>query len=410
VSDAIAASGGSEFDVSYRIVRPDGSIRWIRDRGFPVRDEAGSIYRFAGIAEDITESKLVEEALRQNEFDLAEAQRLAQIGSWSLDIPTESIRWSEEMFRVHDVERSTFDGTYKDFLDRVHAEDRERVARVSAEARATGRGFEIEYRVVTRAGQLKHIREVGYARRSDTGQVTVLFGSAQDVTGHKQVEHTLRYSGEQLQALSRRLVELREVERKEMASELHDRVGQNLTALDINLSILASSLPQDASDAMRMRLADSGALVEATTAAIRDLLAELRPPMLDEQGLMAALDWHAREFSTRVGIPVTVRGLDRVDRPAPAVELVLFRVAQEALNNVAKHARARRVEVALERSESAYLLSVLDDGVGFDALDQLSGMHLGLVTMRERSHALGGRLDIETSVGNGTKLKVSIPA
>jgi PAS domain S-box-containing protein len=409
VRQRIDASDGREFEVSYRIVRPDGSIRWIRDRGFPVRDECGSVYRTTGIAEDVTESKLIDEALRQSEFELAEAQRLAQIGSWSFDVRKDSIRWSEELFRVFDVDQVGFDGTYQAFLERVHPDDRDRVAQVSEQARTSGRGFELEYRVISRSGREKHVREIGYARRSESGEVTTLFGSAQDVTGHKQVEHALRYSGEQLQTLSRRLVELRENERKEMARELHDQVGQNLTALDINLSILAGSLPPEATD-MRERLADSGALIESTTAAIRNMLADLRPPLLDEHGLMGALDWHAREFSARVGIPVAIRGLQCTERPAPAVELVLFRVAQEALNNVAKHARASLVEVAFEKSGSTYLLSIRDDGVGFDASDQLSGRHFGLVTMRERSQALGGQLDVETSVGKGTRLKVSIPA
>ena len=406
----LQGSGNGEFEVSYRILRPDGTVRWIRDRGFPVRDEDGRVYRTTGIAEDVSEGKRVDDALRQSEFDLAEAQRLAQIGSWTFDIANNRLRWSDELFRVFDVDRAGFDGTYQAFLDRVHVDDRARVSTISAQARANGEGFQTEYRIVTRNGQEKFVREVGYARRSESGEVTALFGSAQDVTSHKQIEHALRYTGEQLQALSRRLVELREVERKEMARELHDQVGQSLTALDINLSILASSLPPETDAAIRGRLADSGTLVESTTAAIRNLLAELRPPILDEQGLMAALNWHAREYSARVGIPVAIRGLESVERPAPAVELVLFRIAQEAMNNVAKHARASRVEVALERSETNFLLSVFDDGVGFDALEQLSGQHLGLVTMRERSQALGGQLDIETALGKGTILKVSIPA
>jgi two-component system sensor histidine kinase UhpB len=408
--EAMQSSGNGEFEVSYRIVRPDGTVRWIRDRGFPVRDETGEVYRITGIAEDVTEVKLADDALRQNEFDLAEAQRLAHIGSWAFDVASDSLRWSDELFQIFDIDRTVFNGNYQAFLDRVHPDDKARVAGVSANARANGQGFETEYRIVTRSGQQKFVREVGHARRAEAGEVTTVFGSVQDVTSQKQTEHALRYSGQQLQALSRRLVELREDERKDMARELHDQVGQNLTALDINLSILASSLPPEADAATRGRLSDSSALVESTTAAIRNLLSELRPPVLDEHGLMAALDWHAREYSARVGIPVAIRGRESTERPAAAVELVLFRVAQEALNNVAKHAHASRVEISLEHSESSYLLSVADDGVGFDALAQLSGRHLGLVTMRERSQALGGQLDIVTSIGKGTTLKVSIPA
>jgi two-component system sensor histidine kinase UhpB len=410
-AQAFAEASDGEFEVTYRILRPDGSTRWIRNRGFPVRDEGGRIYRVAGIAEDVTEHRLVDEALRQSELDLSEAQRLAKMGSWNLDITDDSIRWSDELFRIFDIDRVGHGDLYQTAFERVHSEDRFRIVEATTEAKSSGEPFEIEHRVVTRAGQLKYVRAVGYACKSDGGAVTGLFGSIQDITAQKLVEHALRSSGEQLQMLSRRLVELRELERKEMARELHDQVGQNLTALDINLSILAGSLPPEATDAVRARLADSGALIEATTAAIRNLLAELRPPLLDEQGLMAALEWHASEFSARFGVPVAIRGLDSIERPAPAVELVLFRIAQEALNNVAKHARASKVEIVLQRSGAAYLLSVIDDGVGFGGMGENHlGRRLGLVTMRERSQSLGGSLELETSAGKGTRLVVRIPA
>jgi PAS domain S-box-containing protein len=408
---AIAASRGCEFEVTYRIIRPDGSIRWIRDRGFPVRDESGRIYRVAGIAEDITEHKLVNDALRQSEFDLAEAQRLAKIGSWSLDFRTGALRWSEQLFCLFDVDKADAADLYQTARRRVHPEDAERLDTVTEEVKASGEPFEIEHRLVTRAGLEKYVRAVGHAWKSAGGEVTGLFGSVQDITDQKLTENALRRSGEQLQSLSRRLVELRELERREMARELHDQVGQNLTALDINLSILAGSLPPDASEIARARLADSGALIESTTAAIRNMLAELRPPMLDEQGLGAALDWHAREFSARVGIPVAISGMDAFERPVPAVELALFRISQEALNNIAKHARASRVEIALQRSVSAYELSVSDDGVGFDeAGESGSGRRLGLVTMRERAQSLGGWIEVHSSTGEGTRLTVGIPA
>jgi PAS domain S-box-containing protein len=411
VRDVIEGRRDQEFEVVYRIVRPDGTMRWIRNQGVPVRDESGNVYRIAGIAEDITESKLLDEALRQREFDLAEAQRVARLGNWNFDATSGAVQWSEELYRIFDIEKTAFAGAYATFLSRVHPDDRARVLRANAEARSSGKPFEVEYRIKTRGGQLKHIREVGYVRKDARGDISGLFGTAQDITEHKFAENALRDSGVQLHALSRRLVTLQEFERRELARELHDRVGQNLTALNINLTILRTTLPSQASVELRDRLADSETLIELTTEAIRHVLTELRPPMLDDQGLLPALDWYAREISARTGVAVAVRNLESAERPTPEVEIALFRIAQEALNNVVKHAQASRVEIAFGRFGSEYVMSVQDDGVGFDATEEREAQHagLGIVTMRERSQAIGGGFEVQTLPGSGTRLTVRVP-
>jgi signal transduction histidine kinase len=157
---------------------------------------------------------------------------------------------------------------------------------------------------------------------------------------------------------------------------------------------------------------DSGALLESTIETIANVMYELRPPMLDDHGLAAALDWHARGFSTRTGITVAVRGTYPPERLPPQVEIALFRIAQEALNNVAKHARARRVEIALDHANGECTMSVQDDGIGFDgvvATRDKPNPGLGMVTMRERSQAIGGRFEVRTLPGGGTRLTVRVP-
>jgi signal transduction histidine kinase len=221
----------------------------------------------------------------------------------------------------------------------------------------------------------------------------------------------LRRSAAELQALSRRLVELQESERRELSRELHDRIGQNLTALTINLDILKKALASHSKE-VDLRLEDSAALLESTMDAIENVMSELRPPMLDEHGLAAALDWHARSFSSRTGIAVEVRSSGPAVRLAPEVEIALFRIAQEALNNVAKHARARRIEIAIEHANGECVMSVQDDGIGFDSVDDSLGKPrsgLGMVTMRERSQAVGGRFEVRATPGRGTQLTVRMP-
>jgi len=228
----------------------------------------------------------------------------------------------------------------------------------------------------------------------------------------RESEEGLRASAEQLQALSRRLVDVQESERRQFSRELHDRVGQNLTALSISVDILKTQLPGNGSEAFRSRLDDAAALLESTAGAIENVMSDLRPPMLDDYGLLPALQWYANEFSIRTGIKVKVDGDERIERLTQASEIALFRIMQEALNNVAKHAHARRVRITLEHAASEFIMSVSDDGVGFDAAPvSVSSRRpgLGMVTMRERTQAVGGRFEIGAASGRGTRVVVRIP-
>jgi signal transduction histidine kinase len=228
----------------------------------------------------------------------------------------------------------------------------------------------------------------------------------------RESEAELRASTEQLQAMSRRLVDLQEFERRRFSRELHDRVGQNLTALGINLDILKTQLPGNGNDAFRSRLDDAAALLDATTSSIENVMSELRPPMLDDYGLLPALQWYADEFSARTGIQVSVEGDEQMKRPGQASEIALFRIAQEALNNVAKHARASRVRITLGHSDGRLVMALKDDGKGLDATLAPGSKRrpgLGMVTMRERTQAVGGEFEIGPAPGRGTQVVVRVP-
>jgi signal transduction histidine kinase len=221
----------------------------------------------------------------------------------------------------------------------------------------------------------------------------------------------LRKSTKQLTALSRRLVEIQETERRQFSRELHDRIGQNLMALSINLDILKTQLATGQTAELISRLDDSAALLESTSGAVENVMAELRPPMLDDYGLLAALQWYGNEFARRTGIEVMVHENARKERLPPATEIALFRIAQEALNNVAKHANANHVDVRLEHSSAEWVMSVTDNGIGFDANPGPDARHragLGMVTMRERTQAIGGWFETGMAPGGGARIAVRI--
>lgn len=222
----------------------------------------------------------------------------------------------------------------------------------------------------------------------------------------------VRKQRERLRVLGARLAEAEEAERRRLARELHDQVGQNLTALGITLNILRTQTPGGESETMRAYLDESLALVEQTTERIRNVMAELRPPMLDDYGLMATLRWYGEQFTSRLGLPVRVLGTEPAPRLPVSMENALFRVATEALTNVAKHAHANQVTLELEVDAEIVRLAISDDGVGFDPA-HVAGPEgsrgWGLLTMAERAEALGGRFRIESRPScQGTRVAVEI--
>jgi len=182
--------------------------------------------------------------------------------------------------------------------------------------------------------------------------------------------------------------------------------------LNINLNILKGAIGPATTPIVSARLDDSLTLVDQTVESIRDVMTELRPAVLDDYGLAAMLRWYADEFSRRTGIVVGVVGLDPTPRLAPSTERTFFRVVQEALNNVVKHASARRVTLSLEQQRSGcFSLGITDDGCGFDPAaleEQNSHRGWGLMIMRERAESAGGLLRVESKPGQGTRVVIEV--
>ncbi len=221
----------------------------------------------------------------------------------------------------------------------------------------------------------------------------------------------IRQSNEQMRNLALRLQEVQELERQALAAVLHDRVGQNLTGLNLNLKILQNQLQDGSGSEVRKRLADSLTLVEETTHKIRDVMADLNPPVLDEYGLVAAVKWYCGDFTTRTGITAHVSSSKDEQRLDGSVERILFRLVQEALMNVAKHAQASQVLVSVESNQDAVNVMVKDNGVGFDpqaAKVATSEPHWGLLSMQRKAASIGADLSIESTPGVGTTVSINV--
>jgi signal transduction histidine kinase len=208
-----------------------------------------------------------------------------------------------------------------------------------------------------------------------------------------------------LRDLSRRLLEVEETERRSINRELHDRIGQNLSILNLNLNLIRSGLSTNPPAPQGDRIAEAQKLLESTIMQVRNVMAGLHPPALDDFGLFAALCAHAESFGARVGMPIVVHGKEFVPRLSPAVETSLFRIAQEALANAAKHAHAKRIEVTLANTPGCAMLTIADDGTGFDTA-RPGTASWGITIMRERAEAARAALSIESAPGRGTRVVV----
>ncbi len=301
------------------------------------------------------------------------------------------------------------DLSYEQFLKLIIPEDAARIHEQVDEAIRERRRFDFDYRITLPDGSVRAVSDRGSIILSEEGEPIRLVGTAQDVTELRQAEQTLQQYAARLQALSRRLLEVQEAERRHLARELHDEFGQLLSAVNLHLHA-ARGL---AGEAARPRLDECATLLQQAGEQVRSLALELRPTMLDTLGLAAALRWLAEQHQQRTGIEVQVVGHLSGPAPPPELAIACFRVAQEALTNVVRHAEAQHVWIELNQDDNGVELVVRDDGVGFDVLatqqQAFQRGSLGLLGMAERVQLLRGRLDMESQPGHGTRIRAVFP-
>jgi PAS domain S-box-containing protein len=268
-----------------------------------------------------------------------------------------------------------------------------------------------EYRLRHKDGSSRFIESTTSNHLEDPAVGGIVY-NCRDITKRKRAEGRLKESSERLQALSRRLVEVQETERRRLARELHDEIGQALTVAELDLQAMLQS---PGTDVLAPRLKESLQAVERVQEQVHDLALSLRPSMLDDLGLEAALRWYTGRQATLAGLRAEVR-LDPLEqRLDPMIETECFRVAQGALTNVVKYAKAHTVTVELSKNDQDQQLhlSVRDDGVGFDVVSvrerAVLGASLGLLSMEERATLAGGGLEYDSTPGRGTEVHAWFP-
>jgi signal transduction histidine kinase len=228
-----------------------------------------------------------------------------------------------------------------------------------------------------------------------------------------RLRETLNKNSQQLQLLSARLIDAQEIERKRLSHELHDEMGQILTAISLNLAAIEMKLPSDSSETLHTQLADANDFVTVLTDQVRSLSLELRPAMLHELGLTSTLRWYVANYLRRHDTRIRFKTDVLPERLPENIEITAYRVVQEALTNVNRHSGATEVDLRITRSNGTIQIVVEDNGRGFDpasvSVSEKAGSGIGLVMMRERISTINGRLDITSRPGEGTRITAEIP-
>ncbi|MGH8726809.1 MAG: sensor histidine kinase [Burkholderiales bacterium] len=295
----------------------------------------------------------------------------------------------------------------KGWIKGVHPEDAEMCFQAFARTFNSRGPFEMEYRLRQRDGEYGWIHDFGKPTYDPKGEFEGYLHACYDVSARKRAQLQLERSRKQLRALSAHLQTVREEEKIVLAKQIHDELGSKLTALKLDLGWLIAKLPPEA----REKASAMGKALDAALNTMRRMWSELRPSVLDDLGLPATIKWEAREFRKLWRIPVHVRLEPEEAEVPPQIALALYRILQEALANIAVHAKATEVGIAFRMNDESWALEVRDDGVGVDeakiAAADLAGY--GISAMFERARALNGMVTVKGTPGRGTAVSATIP-
>jgi PAS domain S-box-containing protein len=373
------------------------------------QDEIGQL--ISGFNQLIETSARRKAALQESEFRWKFAIEGSGDGLWDWNLANNTVFFSRQWKNMLGFSEEEVGNSPQEWTRRIHPADKPRsLTKFRDYLDGSSPSYCSEQRVCCKDGSYKWILNRGMVvSRCENGNPLRMIGTQSDITGHKTTELALREKTTQLHTLSRRILETQEAERRRVAHELHDELGQALTAIKINLQ-LGDRLQNQSPDELN---AENLRIVDDALQQVRRLALALRPSMLDDLGLLPALRWMAGQSAERSGYTVEFDTAIIGGRLALEIETACFRIVQESLTNIARHAQAQHVKIALHRTGGVLELSVHDDGCGFDLAAMreraVIGGSVGVLGMQERAELIGGQLDIESTPGQGSTVRLRCP-
>jgi len=405
---------GKVYDVEYLYRNRVGEYRWQHSRGQAIYDKESNPIRMVGFVSDITERKQGEEALRKtHENYRLLVKNLPSIvyrgfKDWSVEFVDDKI----EMLTGFNKE--DFNSQKVKWSDLIVKKDLETARQSFLRALKTDKSYVREYRIKTKAGEIYWIQDRGQIICNQKGEIEYVSGVFFDINERKYTEEALLKSEKELRILSSQLLTTEETERKRIARELHDSIGQALSAIKFIVENTIEKLRKDAVTSEIESLESIIPLTQKTIEEVRRIVRDLRPSILDDLGILATIAWYCREFqsiysSVRIQKEITIK---EYEIPA-SLKTLIYRIMQEALNNAAKHSQAEIVRLCLKKTGGKIQLAIEDNGQGFDfdesIYDKNSMRGFGLASMRERAELSGGSFAIKSVKGAGTSIRVMWP-
>src|SRR6266550_2801433 len=394
---------GSSGTLEFEIIGLKGQRRWLATHAVPLRDASGTIQAALGITRDISRRRIAELALVESEERFCKAFYANALPLVITRLSDGMVLDANEAFtKLLNRPREEILGQTTVSLGVMEPAGR---ASVIERLRAEGVVNDVELELhprdsAPRTGLLSVVRiELG-------GQECIL-GTYRDVTEAKRAEEQLRASRTALRSLATRQQDIREDERSRIAREIHDSLGQALTALKLQL-VAAQDVAATETPALSARLAETALMVDDLVKSVRRIATELRPPILDQLGLPAAVEWLAQDFARRTGIRCQTSIHPTDGAITNELATALFRIVQEALTNALRHAGATRVDIELGVKSGCVMVEINDDGTGITEVGMGPGS-LGILGMRERAAALGGVLEVAPRSNGGTRVAAWFP-
>jgi PAS domain S-box-containing protein len=374
----------------------------------PVRSVTGEVTGVTVMGTDVTDLMLMQKDLVRTGVMLREAQSVAKLGNWEYDVRLNRADWSDELNRIFGMPEREGDRSWESHLRRMHPDDRQLLETAVRKAYSEGIPFNQVFRLQIPGEEIKWVNMICKAERDRQHKVVRLYGTLQDQTERKKYEEALERSGETLRRLNMHIEEAREKERTEIAMNLHDDLGQKLTALKMNLSWLRKRIGIQ-SPLVSDKMDEVATIIKSSIDTVQKISSDLRPAILYELGLKDAVEWHMQQNLEPAGIKgsFVLRPEDlQIDKKS---SIVLFRIIQEALTNIIRHSGADRAEIRISGFLSYAELVIRDNGKGIEPEAVNDPKSFGITSIKERVRNCSGQFRITGEKGKGTILIVRIP-
>jgi PAS domain S-box-containing protein len=371
------------------------------------RNKDGMPVRLIGSMIDITEHEKAEEELLKSKQQFQNLVENISGVYWVNDLDLHQTLYISPYYETIWGRKS--EDLYKnpaDFINAVHPDDKEYLYE-AYKSIAASTVTNISYRIIRPDGEVRWISAKTKVVTDKNGK-KIEYGYAEDITSRKKAEQEIKNTNEQLRELTAHLQSIREEERKRIGREIHDELGQQLTAIKMDVVWIDKKIPAETT-ALKTKLKNINALLDGSNQAIRRILSELRPVILDDHGLIEAMEWLGRQFTATTGIPVKFTISKTAIKVPEPVSTCIFRVYQEAFTNITRHAKAKAVTASLKIINGNILLSIADDGKGFKPALVQNKKSFGIFGMKERVFSLNGKFDLVSAPAKGTKINITLP-